>query len=149
MRGAISTEAWLRLKSYATRVRSLTLPPSARVHATFWAFLARQCAGAPLLPHLRVLDAYFLLEAHAAPILLLLSPSLREFSISFDEVPSGPTYLSDILGSLLQNLALTAPQLKELNLLGNHFLEREHLLCLQRFRSLCWISLRSGRDQPE
>ncbi len=78
---------------------------------------------------------------HVAPLVLLLCPSLREVAISFDETPSGGGHLSDVLGSVLQNLALTAPHLKELKLLGNHSLGREHLLYLERFISIQDICL--------
>lgn len=141
MRGAISAQAWSRLQSYASRVRSLTLTSSTRVHSTLWPFLARQCAGAPLLPHLRVLDAFFIMDLQVASLVLLLCPSLREVSVMFAEGPPGVDELSDVLGSVLQNLALIAPRLKKLSLLGNHSLHREHLFHLERFTSVRDIHL--------
>ena len=134
--GVISADKWSRLQSYASRVRSLTIPSHTLDHSSVWSFLARYCAGAPLFPDLRVLDAYDLTDRQLTPLLLVLSPSLRDVAISFEGGRSGSAAFPDIMGSVLQTLTQTAPQLKILNLLGDHSLDREHLLHLERFSSI-------------
>ncbi|KAI1788313.1 hypothetical protein LXA43DRAFT_1025821 [Ganoderma leucocontextum] len=136
IRGVISADDWLRLQSYASRVRSLTIPHHTLDHLSVWSFLAKHCAGVPLFSDLRVLDAYDITDRQVAPLLLVLCPSLRDVAISFEGGRSGSGALPDIMGSVLQTLALTAPQLKVLNLLGDHSLDREHLLYLGRFTSI-------------
>ncbi|KAM5544976.1 hypothetical protein V8D89_001087 [Ganoderma adspersum] len=136
IRGVISIDDWSRLQSYASRVRSLSIPHHTLDHPSVWSFLARYCAGAPLFPDLRVLDAYDITDLQLTPLLLVLCPSLRDVAISFEGGRSGSAALPDIMGSVLQTLAQTAPQLKILNLLGDHSLDREHLLHLERFSSI-------------
>ncbi|PIL32722.1 hypothetical protein GSI_04837 [Ganoderma sinense ZZ0214-1] len=136
IRGVISPDDWSRLQSYASRVRGLIIPPHTLDHSSVWSFLARHCAGTPLFPDLRVLDAYDITDRQLTPLLLVLCSSLRDVAISFEGSRSGSAVLPDILGSVLQTLAQTAPQLKILNLLGDHSLDREHLLHLERFSSI-------------
>ena len=73
--------------------------------------------------------------------MLLLCPSLREVSISFKPGPSGGGTLPDIVGPLLENLALTAPKLTFLCLFGDHPLDRKNLLYLDRFTSMVEMGL--------
>lgn len=114
--GEITSAEWAHFRTFAVRVREMSIYQPAGVDPLVWTILARKCQGEPLLPRLRLIDAYEMLERDISMLTCILTPSLLSANLHF-EAPRNPPSRSLLCAGmkvLLQTLVDTAPGLTEL-----------------------------------
>ncbi|KAM5544752.1 hypothetical protein V8D89_001650 [Ganoderma adspersum] len=138
--GAILPEHWERFQVYAERIRIISsyLTESDSVHPSVWLFLAARCRGAPLIPRLRELEAYYLTLSEAPPLALPLSPTLRVLELRFalETAEKDRLHASHVASSFLQNLPLMAPNIENLLVRADFDLGLKSLQSIERFSRL-------------
>ena len=139
--GAILPKHWERFQVYAERIRIISSYPteSDSVHPSVWLFLAARCRGAPLIPRLRELEAYYLTLSETPPLALLLSPALRVLNLRFALETADTDRLhatSHVASSLLQNLPFMAPNIENLTVRADFDLGLKSLQSVECFTQL-------------
>ncbi|KAM5545033.1 hypothetical protein V8D89_001144 [Ganoderma adspersum] len=143
--GDISPEAWSRLQTYASRVRSVSVFYDHNIHPSVWEALYERCDGLPLFPNLAYLSMTIWNPAHAvSSIRILATPSLRTVFLSFQGQPGSlqiPTAtaipaVSAATASILQELFVKSPNLNRLFVRHNVSVDRQHLMDLSRFTQM-------------
>ena len=116
----MTTEAWTRFQTYATRVRYLHMNHWDWINPLTWAFLSRWCGPRPLLPNLQELSILPLDVVHPTTM-IFISPSLRHLALELHystAVISGEHYLA--VDILLRTITSTAPCITDLSIRNPH-----------------------------
>ncbi|KAM5545009.1 hypothetical protein V8D89_001120 [Ganoderma adspersum] len=142
--GEISSAAWARLGTYATRVRTISVWQDASIDPSVWQTILKKSQGTVLLPNLRTLNTKL---RHAtpdnlSPIHRLASPSLRHLFISVDtDRDADDTMIANLLGLTLQEFSMKSPGLVWLLFFPYMTIGREHLTYLSRFTKMERLNL--------
>ncbi|KAI1783203.1 hypothetical protein LXA43DRAFT_357137 [Ganoderma leucocontextum] len=142
--GEITPEAWSRLQTYASRVRSISLFQDASLDPSVWPTILEQCQGTVLFPNLRKLSMsmWHATQASFSPLHCLASPSLCHLFLSVDtDQGTDKTIIATIAGRTLEEVSITSPGLVRLSFFPFMNIGREHLMCLSRFTKMVQLDL--------